>query len=66
MEQCQFDKIDDQVVLSLKKYKVVHPLMFMYSLERTKDKSSLFDVLDSFQNNYPVCWDNEWVSTNLF
>jgi hypothetical protein len=53
-----------------KQFSKLHPLIFRRSLERAKSVGELFDILDTFPNEYPVVWDeNErtWkVTKDLF
>ena len=55
------------IVESLRKrYNDVHPLMFHRSLERAKDETELFDILDTIPSKYPLIWsekDHRWKST---
>lgn len=51
------------------RYSEMHPVMFIRSIERSKDATDLFDILDSFPNKFPVKWSEQerrWVySGNL-
>lgn len=57
--------IDKKIVESLKKrYSHIHPLIFHRSVERAKSGGDLFDILDSFEDRYPVVWgekEGRWV-----
>lgn len=41
-----------------KRYAHVHPLIFNRSLERSKDISELFDILEDIPKSYPFSWDD--------
>ncbi len=41
------------------RYKNIPPLIFMRSVERAKDDADLFDILESFPNEYPVVWSEK-------
>lgn len=60
--------IDSKIVDALRKrYNKIHPLIFQRSLERSKTGGELFDILDTFPDQYPVVWDGKekrWVVTN--
>lgn len=48
------------------RYAHLHPLIFQRSLERSKDDSELFDILETIPDEFPIVWDDEkrsWVST---
>lgn len=59
--------IDENTIQALKKrYPDIHPLMFHRSVEKAKTPGELFDILDLFDNQYPVIWDEHsrrWVHT---
>lgn len=49
------------------RYPNIHPLIFHRSVERAKSPGDLFDILDTFQQDFPVVWDAEsrrWVKTD--
>lgn len=62
--------MDIDVVLSLKKRYANHPpLLISRSIEKAKDESELFDILDTIPSSLPVTWDNKkrrWVNCGLF
>ena len=48
------------------RYSDIHPLIFHRSVEKTNSKVELFDILDSFPQEYPVVWseaDRRWITT---
>ena len=50
----------DEVQEALKKrYSHLHPLIFQRSLEKSKTNGELFDLLDTFPEEYPIVWNNE-------
>jgi len=47
-----------------KRYSHIHPLVVQRSMERAKDASDLFEILESVPKNPPFSWDSErhaWV-----
>jgi hypothetical protein len=66
----QFDILNVDVVRKLmERYSGIHKVIFLRTLERTKNPFELFDALDSFPKEFPVSWDNKdkhWITTNLF
>lgn len=59
--------IPEDVLKGLKdRFASVHPLIFHRSKERAKSAGELFDILDSFSNEYPAIWNEElkrWAKT---
>jgi hypothetical protein len=52
--------INDSVLDGFRKrYSHLHPLIFHRSVEKARDASVLFDILDSIPNKYPVVWDEK-------
>jgi hypothetical protein len=48
------------------RYAHIHPLIFQRSLERSKNDSELFDILETIPDEFPIVWDDEkrsWVTT---
>lgn len=41
------------------RYKHIHPLLFLRSMERAKTDGELFDLLDTMPNEYPLVWDEK-------
>lgn len=60
--------LSDSIVHKLReRYKKVHPLIFQRSLDRAKDDSDLFDILDTIPSEYPIVWNNQerrWVTSD--
>ena len=57
---------DDLIKALKEKFKNIHPLIFHRSLERAKTNGELFDILDTFHNEYPAVWSEDlkrWVIT---
>jgi hypothetical protein len=49
----------DETVYKLReRYPHIHPLIFHRSVERAQTAVELFDILDSFMDEYPVYWDH--------
>ncbi len=40
-----------------KRYAHLHPLLFQRSLEKARTDGELFDMLDTFPQEFPVVWD---------
>ena len=40
-----------------KRYAELHPLIFHRSVERAKNLSDLFDILEQIPKNMPISWD---------
>ena len=52
--------LDDAILEGLKKrYPQLHPLIFQRSAEKAETPGELFDILENFNGNYPVFWDDE-------
>ncbi len=55
-----------EVVRKLRdRYKNIPQVIFVRSLEKAKSLGDLFDILDTFPNNFPVQWDDtsrQWVT----
>lgn len=50
-----------------KRYAHLHPLVFQRSLEKAKTDGELFDMLDTFPQEFPVVWneaDRTWKQTD--
>jgi hypothetical protein len=48
------------------RYAHIHPLIFQRSLERSRNNSELFDILETIPDEFPIVWDDEkrsWVTT---
>lgn len=61
--------LSEDIVKKLKERYNIHPLIFSRSLSKAKNDSDLFDILDSFPEQFPVIWseeDNKWVNTSDF
>ena len=57
---------DDLIKALKEKFKHIHPLIFHRSLERAKTNGELFDILDTFPDEYPAVWNEDlkkWVTT---
>jgi len=55
---------NDVVNKMKERYFHIHPLIFHRSVERARNVSELFDILDAFIDKYPLIWDTEvrnWV-----
>ncbi len=51
------------------RYKNVPQVIFIRSLEKAKSLGDLFDILDTFPNNFPIQWDEKcrrWATNSLF
>lgn len=49
------------------RYSHIHPLIFQRTLERATTLGHLFDVLESFPDEFPIVWDygtKSWASTD--
>lgn len=59
----------DEIQLALKdRFPQIHPLIFQRCLEKAKSNGDLFDLLDSFPEDYPVTWDDDlkkWATVDL-
>jgi hypothetical protein len=56
-----------EIVEGLRKRYPVHPLIFHRSCERAENETELFDILDTFVDEYPIVWDEEnkrWFHTD--
>lgn len=52
--------IFEEVLSSFReKYAHLHPLVLQRSIERAKDASDLFEILESMPNKPPFSWDDE-------
>jgi hypothetical protein len=61
--------MDDFVENLRLRYKNVHPLIFQRSVERSKSKVDLFDILEGIPDSYPLHWsekDHKWVTDSPF
>ena len=58
--------MNEEAIEKLKeRYSDIHPLIFKRSVERSKNLSELFEILESFKHKYPVEWDRKsrrWVT----
>lgn len=50
---------DSVIEVFRKRYSHLHPLMFHRSVEKARDASNLFDILESVPEKYPVVWDEK-------
>lgn len=41
------------------RYSHIHPLIFQRSLDKSKTNGELFDILDTFPQEYPVLWNEK-------
>ena len=59
---------DEDVLEKLKKrYHQINPLIFNRSVERSKNLSELFDILETIPSKYPIIWNEKehcWSSTD--
>lgn len=53
-------EISDSVLDGFRKrYTHLHPLIFHRSVEKARDASNLFDILEGVPEKYPVVWDDK-------
>jgi hypothetical protein len=53
-----FFTLEENFLQNLKKrYQSLHPLILHRSIERSKNLSDLFDILESVPNKFPLIWD---------
>jgi hypothetical protein len=55
---------DDELLAFKKRYSNIHPLIFHRSLERARNSSDLFEILESIPRKFPIVWDDSkrsWV-----
>tara|TARA_Y100000034_G_scaffold48390_1_gene59753 strand:+ start:5982 stop:6200 length:219 start_codon:yes stop_codon:yes gene_type:complete len=52
--------IDESIIVALRgRYSDIHPLIFHRSIEKAETAGELFDILDTFENEYPQVWDED-------
>ncbi len=60
--------INEDIVKSLRhRYSEIHPLIFHRSCEKARTAGELFDILDTFKDDYPQVWDEDvrrWVKAD--
>ncbi len=60
----------DQAIVNklLERYNRLHPLVLHRSVERARTVGELFDLLDTFPDEFPVVWNEEtrrWQTVDL-
>jgi len=59
--------MDSEIVSILRRrYTRLPPLVVSRSIERAKDETELFDILDTVPSKFPIRWDvseRRWVTT---
>lgn len=52
--------MDEELIGKMRlRYSSIHPLIFQRSVERSRNFSELFNILESFQHKYPIVWNME-------
>ena len=49
------------------RYKTMHPLMFLRSVEHAETPGDAFDILETMPDKYPIIWMEEqhrWIGTD--
>ena len=62
------DSTNDIVCALKKRYAGYPPLLLSRSVERAKDETELFDILDVVPKEFPLIWSNDerrWVTCDL-
>ena len=63
------DIVNSEMILALKsRYASLRQLLFLRSVERSKNVNELFDILDTVPD-YPLVWDEyqrRWIIIDLF
>lgn len=52
--------MDEELISKMRiRYSSIHPLIFQRSVERSRNFSELFNILEAFQHKYPIVWNME-------